>query len=174
MKQPIRFFSIGLFTASIILLITYFYDDTSSELSDFTKDEIVEYLEEDDLRVISEEDYITFTVYKEMLDEEEIEGNENKEENKDDHNKQATEEKEEDNDEKEEEKTYTLKVTKGMVPEEIAELLEENNIIDDAYSFASYLEDNGYSPYVQIDSYKLSSEMSRKEIAEKITKNRRP
>lgn len=172
MKQPIRFFAIGLFTASLILLIYYLFDNAPNEASDLTTDELIEEIENEGLRVITEEEYITLTVYKDLANNEENEKDE-KEEQQDEENETEKNEDDESN-ENQDIKTYTVKVKEGMMPEEIAKLLEDNEIVDDAFSFATYLEDNGYSPYVQIDSFKLTSDMSPKEIAEKITKNRKP
>ena len=184
MKQPIRFFSIGLFTATIVILIVYsiFNGGASNEKVDLTVDEMIEAIETDGYRVVSEEDYITYTVNKDIANQNAKEDNKTSSDNaqkdsekvnKDENNKKEPTKSEEPEEDKEV-TTYTIKVKQGMMPETIAEQLENNNIIESATSFAKYLEDNGYSPYVQIGSFKVSSEMSKKELAEKITKNRRP
>lgn len=180
MKQPVRFFAIGLFTASFIMFIIFLLNNTSNEDADLSVDEMIESIEADGYRVITEEDYITYTVNKDIANEEEKEAKDNatdkpketdQEDSKDDDSTQSESENET---EDQSVKSYNVKIKSGMMPEEVAQLLEDNEIIDDAFSFATYLEDNGYSPYVQIDSYQVTSEMSNKEIAEKITKNRRP
>lgn len=185
MKQPVRFFAIGLFTASFIIFIIFLFNNTSNDASDLTVEQMIESIETDGYRVITEEDYISYTINKDQIQQNEIEdekkAKEKKREKKDDkkagQDKQQADPSSKQEKEKPEEKTvksYTVKVKSGMMPEEIAKLLEKNDIIDDAFSFSTYLEDNGYSPYVQIGSFKVKSDMSRKEIAELITKNRRP
>lgn len=169
MKQPVRFFAIGLFTASLAILLIFLFTNSSHEASDLTTEQLIEHIEEDGYRVITEDEYITFAVNKDLASEN-SDANDQKKKDK----QKDTNNKKENKESKKDVKSYTVKVKSGMMPEEIAQLLEDNNIIDDAFSFATYLEDNGYSPYVQIDSYKLTSDMSKKEIAEKITKNRRP
>lgn len=187
MKQPIRFFSIGLFTASFIIFIIFLFNHTSNKENDLTVDEMIESIETDGYRVLTEEEYITYTVNKDLAHEdtkkENAKSKEKKPKDKENNNKEKEDKQKSDQSDRSDEKNnkkdqsvkkYTVKIKSGMMPEEVARLLEENDIIDDAFSFATYLEDNGYSPYVQIDSFKLTSDMSRKEIAEKITKNRRP
>lgn len=183
MKQPVRYFSIGLFTASFIIFIIFLFNNTSNNQKDFSVDEMISSIETNGYRVITEEEYITYTIKKDQAQAEAQEKNKKSKENKKEEDKSKPTSKDkntesdkpnEDEDEKNEVKKYTVKIKSGMVPQEVAKLLEENHIIDDAASFSKFLEDNGYSPYVQIDSFKVTSDMSRKEIAEIITKNRRP
>lgn len=184
MKQPVRFFSIGLFTASSIVFIIFLLTNTSNDKNALSTEEMIASIETDGYRIITEDEYITYTINKDIAQQEEKEqskrpkkkdsGNEQNKDDEKDKTKEQKKDKPKDKDDEKSVKTYTVKVKSGMVPGEIAKLLEENGIIDDAFSFATYLEDNGYSPYVQIGSFKVTSDMSRKEIAEKITKNRRP
>src|SRR5690625_4640888 len=67
MKQPIRFFSIGLFLASILLYGFYFfYGQSSSNQAEMTVDELIEEVESEGYRVISEEDYVSYTFFIEQ------------------------------------------------------------------------------------------------------------
>ncbi|MGY0692912.1 hypothetical protein ACW2QC_09015 [Virgibacillus sp. FSP13] len=177
MKQPIRSFSIGLFTASLILLIVFlFIDDSKNNTDDIAADDMIEALKEDGYRVLSESEYISLSVNdngKDTTEEEKEEqpateqkDNEKaeKEENKADDN--SKEEKKE----KEAKKTYTITIKSGMASSEISNLLVENDIIDDADEFSQYLEKEGYAKKVQLGKFKVSSDMSNYEIAEEITK----
>src|SRR5699024_7378567 len=62
--------------------------------------------------------------------------------------------------EKKEETTYTLIIEENMVPSRVSQILEDNGIIDSASKFNEYLEDNDYSPYMQIGEFKLKTGMS--------------
>ena len=56
-----------------------------------------------------------------------------------------------------------------MVPSRVSQILEDNGIIDSASKFNEYLEDNDYSPYMQIGEFKLKTGMSMKDVAKAIT-----
>jgi cell division protein YceG involved in septum cleavage len=58
-----------------------------------------------------------------------------------------------------------------MTPGEIAAQLEEANVIDQAANFGIYLEEYGFSKKIQLGTFKLTADMSYKEIAKIITKS---
>lgn len=63
MKHTLRAFSVGLITAGLILLaVFYFFDSGNESAAEDTTEELIKKIEERGLRVISEEDYISFTV----------------------------------------------------------------------------------------------------------------
>lgn len=153
MKQPMRYFSIGLLTASVILLLSfYFFDNSTTGTDDLPVEEMIEAIKADGYHVVSEKEYIALSV------------------NDEDDNK-ANVKKEDKKQEKEsEKKAYTINIKSGMLPSEISEILAENDIIKDANKFDQYLEKEEYSPYIQLGKHKLNSEMSTKEVAEALTK----
>lgn len=188
MKYPIRYFSIGLFSASIILLIGFYLFQPKSTLSEIeTVDEMIGQIEKEGYRVISESEYISLATAKNELnhlqDDEDTANDKDKDEKEeksddqkqDDKDKESSkgDEKEKNEKEKDEKKDdvkkYTLVVEENMVPSTISEKLAENKIIKDAADFNKYMEDNNYSPYLQIGEFKLTSDMSNKEIAQTIT-----
>lgn len=175
MRQPIRYFSIGLFTASVITLAFSFFTD-ENEAKSLSLDEMITAIQDDGYRVISESDYISLAVNgsEDEGEKKKEEKKENKEKEKDEAKANEKKDKKKDKQDKEKEEeevfTYTLHVKPDMVAPTIAELLVENKIIDDAASLSKYLEDEGYSKYIQLGKHKLSSDMSKKEIAEEITK----
>jgi len=191
MKYPIRYFSIGLFTASIVLLIGFYFFQPKSTLSeDETVDEMIGQIEKEGYRVISESEYISLATAKNELNhlqEDEDSANDkekdDKKEKSDDQKKddednskdgnkkkdKPKDDKEKDDQKKDDVKKYTLVVEENMVPSTISEKLAENKIIKDAADFSKYMEDNDYSPYLQIGEFKLTSDMSNKEIAQTIT-----
>lgn len=182
MKWPVRYFAIGLLTASLLLLISYHFLKPEETQEVDTHEEMILALEDEGYRVITESEYIELTVAKNKMNDqeeqqEEKEDKENKEDkeekketNKESNEKNNDEKKDKKNDkEKQKKVTYTLKVKENMLPSTISEVLEENKIIDDALKFSKFLEDNDYSPYIQIGEFKLTSDMSMEEVAKTLT-----
>jgi len=162
MKQPMRYFSIGLLTASVILLLAfYFFDNLTASTEDLPAEEMIEAIKADGYHVVSEKEYIALSVNDED-DNKANDKKENKDKNEDDTDKKQEEESDK--------KTYTINIKSGMLPSEISEILAENDIIKDADKFDQYLEKEEYSPYIQLGKHKLNSEMSTKEVAEALTK----
>lgn len=170
MKQFFRFFSLGLFVASLTIFIFYnYFDEPEINPSDFSTDELIDLVEDDGYRVITEEEYITFTVNEdeENLDDDKKEDKQDKDTKKDDENKDKEDnEDEEDNDDV---VKYTLETKPGMMPHEVIALLEEKKIVKDADKFSDFMDKNDYSPYIQQGEFKLTSDMSDEELAKKIT-----
>ena len=184
MKQPIRFFSIGLFLASILLYGFYFfYGQSSSSQAEMTVDELIEKVESEGYRVISEEDYVSYTFFKEqenVKEQNDEDTAKNKDKNKkEDKKKDKDKTKKDDNDkssksddeEKNEEEVieHTFTTSDGVVSQDIADILVENNIIDDRQAFLDFLENNDYSSYIQIGKFTVTSDMSFEDIAKVIT-----
>src|SRR5690625_1961753 len=154
MKQFFRFFSLGLFVASLIIFIFYnSFEEPEANPNDFSKEELVEIIEDDGYRVITEEDYISYTVNEDdtnedlNINEKELDEEENKDSNDED----------------------TLEITSGMMPHEVIALLEEEDIIEDADKFSEFMHKNDYSPYIQQGEFELTSDMSDEDIAKEIT-----
>lgn len=186
MKQPLRYFSIGLLTASVILFVFYQFLGQKELTEEESVDEMIASIEADGYRVISESEYISLSVTKHEDDRKQSDVEDNDKSKKED--KEKTKDKKPDKDEdkkedksstKKEEKedkkekqveSYTLTIKENMMPSTISELLAENKIIKDAAKFSKFLEDEGYSPKVQIGKHKLNSDMNHREIAEELIK----
>lgn len=187
MRIPIRYFSIGLLTASIVLLIMFLItDDSGQNIDELSVEELAGALEDKGYRTISQDDFISYSVY---LDEQQAANEEEKKDDKQDQKKdeeekeasdkaekkdkdkdKESEEKEKDEEEKEEERTSaTITVKQGFVSQDIGEALKDAKIIDDVDEFVKYMEDNGYSSYIQIGKFKVNSDMSLKKLAETLT-----
>ncbi|WP_404453020.1 endolytic transglycosylase MltG [Virgibacillus necropolis] len=165
MKQPVRAFSIGLFAAGIILLgIVLFFDKPQDKTMDSSQQEMIASLEEDGLHVLNEEEYISLSVKDEPESKKE---EKTKTDTKDEAQPDEAEEKKEK--QENEVKTFTLKIEPGLASSSISTILEENGIIDSASEFNQYLEENDYSQYVQIGTFKLTTDMTVNEVAETIT-----
>src|SRR5699024_8906401 len=163
MKQFFRFFSLGLFVASLIIFIFYnYFEEPEANPNDFSKEELVEIIEDDGYRDITEEDYISYTVNEDEnnedlnIDEKELE-EEEEQDSKDENQK-------EDNNVE-----YKVEMTSGMMPHEVIDLLEEEDMIEDADKFSVFKDKNDYSPYIQQGEFELTSDMSDDDIAKEIT-----
>ncbi len=192
MKQPIRFFSIGLLSSAIIMLGFYFFDDSSTEtIENIPVDELITKVEEDGYRVITEDEFISYSLYTEQEKKEQTsekvdqEGKDKKDKEKDKKEQAAKDKKDEkDKDDKKDtnkdkkdesaddkDKVIKAKFTtkSGVVSQDIADILVEKKIIEDRQKFVDYLEDNDYSPYIQLGTFEVNSDMTFKELAETVT-----
>ena len=71
-----------------------------------------------------------------------------------------------------EKNTYTeatITVTGGMGSNQVAELLEEAGIVDNAEAFDNYLNSQGISNKIQVSTFKFNSGMTYEDIASKLT-----
>lgn len=185
MKQVVRSFAIGLFLASIISFVSYKYiAEPNMATHNLTAEELISEIEDMDYKVISDEDYILYSVAKDKAENENE--NEKKKENKDEAKKKENDKEQENKDEakkkdddkeqeekKDEKVQYTLKIEQGMLANDVSEILKANKIIDDANKLTKYINDNGYGPFLQLGDFKLNSDMTHNEIAEVITKGRK-
>src|SRR5699024_8751843 len=108
------------------------FEEPETNPNDFSKEELIEIIEDDGYRVITEEDYISYTVNEDEnnedlnIDKKELEEEENQDSN--------DEEKNQDNNVE-----YTLEITSGMMPHEVIALLEDEDIIEDADKFSKFM-----------------------------------
>ncbi|MEI3611702.1 hypothetical protein [Pseudogracilibacillus sp. SO30301A] len=196
MRLPIRFFSIGLFTAGILSLGFYFLNDSSKEsIENVAVEDLIVQVEENGYRVITEDEFISFSMYVDSMKEEESKTASAKTEKEKDAEKDKEKDKEKEKEEekskekekdtkkkddkeketkkKKEDKVKKVKFTikKGDVTEDIADTLVDKKILkkDERDKFIKYLEDNDYSPYIQLGTFEVTSEMNIKELAETVT-----
>lgn len=181
MKGTIRAFSLGLFVAGIMMVVTFLFigDASTSKKSaeELPLDEMIEVMKNEGYRVVTEEEYITLSLTDDNEEDEQAKEDENNKSNeKTDEKEGKKEETVEDEKSKEEEDkddevvSYTLHIKDGMPSSEIGNLLEEHNIIEDSSKFNKYLEDEGYHKGVQLGKFKVSSDMTFKELAKAITR----
>lgn len=64
----------------------------------------------------------------------------------------------------------TITVTAGMGSTEVAKLLQDAGIIEDYLDFDNYLNQNGYSTQIRINTYTFTNKMTYKQIAEALIK----
>ncbi|PAV29057.1 hypothetical protein CIL05_13870 [Virgibacillus profundi] len=187
MKKTVRSFAIGLLTAGIIMLVTFYFVD-EPEAEGKTVEDMIPLVEQEGFRVITEEEYISLSVKGDennaannteeedtAADESEEEVNDTENNAEDDNTSEedaSTEEdtSEEETTEEDEVITYTLTIASGMASTTVSSLLEDNQIIEDSNEFNQYLNDQDYGLKIQIGEYELTSDLSFYEIAEIITK----
>src|SRR5690625_2970486 len=153
MKLPLRFFGIGLLTASLVFALSlYCIKDKNSSLESESIENKAEFLEDKGYHVISKEDYIAYSVYeqkqKEQANDEENNDNDNNEDDINENDENNTNDNEENNNDSNENNedsddesdddsnekevyTYTLTVEENMLAPDISRLLENNNIIEE-------------------------------------------
>ncbi|MFS0672820.1 hypothetical protein [Ornithinibacillus sp. 179-J 7C1 HS] len=184
MKQTIRAFAIGLFTAALIMLvINYFTSSSKEDFSEMPIEDVVNELKEQGYRVLTETEYISLSMDGEVNKKETEVASETEEvsdKDESDDNKSSTEESTDNQSEESSAnqteqqeptaKSYTLTIEAGMPSSTISNQLESNGIIDSSSEFISYLEDEGYANRIQLGQFTLSSDMSYFEIAEALTK----
>lgn len=66
--------------------------------------------------------------------------------------------------------SYTLHVKKRMNVAAIAKILEQEKIIENAAHFSDYMDAQQLTRNVQINTYRVTSEMSYRELSELLTK----
>lgn len=189
MKYTVRSFSVGLLTSGIILLIAfYFIGDSAQSVEDLDPEAMIPALENKGYTVLTKEEYISLTVKNgeeataetedqaaaESESEEQQTSNfkDKKEESADvgASEQEETDESATANEQETEESSssYTLTINEGMASSDISSLLAGQNIVEDASEFNNYLNEHEYSDYIQIGTFKISSDMSFYEIAERI------
>src|SRR5699024_5126520 len=189
MKQAIRYFSLGLLL-SVLLLYGYQFFNKEDRAASFSEEELIDLVEDEGYHVITNEEYSTYSLNK----DENITKKENKEEtgkkeettNSEEKEKQEEKKKEDKDDDKKEEKSddnedeedeedevvkASIKVDENTYTPDIADKLIDKKIIDkdEGDKFIEYIEDNDYSDYIQLGTFKVDSEMSMKDLAETFT-----
>lgn len=175
MKQAIRYFSLGLLL-SVLLLYGYQFFNKEDRAASFSEEELIDLVEDEGYHVITNEEYITYSLNKETPEEKKEEGSKeekSKKEDKKDKKKDEDDDKDKDEDEDEDKDEEivkaSIKVKENTYSPEIADMLKDEKIIDDSDKFAKYMDDNDYSDYIQLGTFKVDSDMSMKELAKVFT-----
>lgn len=188
MKQPIRYFSIGLIFASVTLFVVYqFFDQPESTLEDVEIDTLIATMNDHGYHVMEESEYIKLSVLQASIDEEDDGSEQDSEEDKKDQEKNEDTDKDDEKDSSEDDAqedeeevdeevdepttiTYTITIEPDMLPSDVSKILQEQDIIDDASAFNQFLENEDYSRLIQIGTFDVSSDMNDHELAEALTK----
>ncbi len=65
-------------------------------------------------------------------------------------------------------KPVSVTIETGMISSQIANMLKEKGLIDDAQKFAEYLEEEGYAQTIWVGTYELKQGMTYEQIANTI------
>ncbi len=159
-KQNLRSLAIGMLLSACIIASFYLYQDNNKqEQNTLNVSNTTTYLQREGFTVLTEAEYTDLQTKLEESTQNQTKPNAGA-------NK---EEQEEPKEEKKETYSYTLKITSGMSISTIAELLFNENIVKDQEEFETYLIDNDYHTKIQVGSFRLTSDMSYKKIAETLT-----
>lgn len=174
MKQSVRFFAIGLFTASVLTLGFYLFSDSSNAANeDMTTDELIAKVEEAGYRVITDEEFISYSLYidekNEQAKSEEVKKDDEKADKKKEDKDKKDSKKKKDKKKKDDVKKAKITIKSGDVLADIAEQLADKKIIKNKQKFIDYLEDSDYSSKIQLGTFEVNSDMSMKEIAKTLT-----
>lgn len=179
MKLTIRAFALGIFTASLIILIVLLSTNGfKKDASQLEANEMITALKDDGYRVMTESEYISLSVQhdearKEENEQKQVEHEKKRKELQGDKKESKKEKKDNDKkkkDKKDEVRTITIKVKEGMPPSKISDRLESEGVIKDARKFDKYLEKNNHVKYIQLGSHKIKTNMTHAEIAKALTK----
>lgn len=172
MKQSLRFFSLGILASALLLLGYTLFFGGDLKQADSSVEEMSDSLSEQGYRVVSEDEYIKYTMDKEQsTDTKESDKSDKKDEKeakqkKEKENNDDKEDEEDKNKDKKKEKA-TIKIDSGVVAPDIADDLVDEKIIkkDERDDFVEYMDGEGYSEEVQLGKFKVDSDMDFKELA---------
>ncbi|GAA0443294.1 hypothetical protein GCM10008983_20610 [Lentibacillus halophilus] len=163
MKQPIRFFALGLLTAGIIMLAVFYFSNDKPNNPARSTEALIQKIESNGYHVMTESEYISASVRSDENNKNGTNAGNNQDDNTNDKDSQENESK------SNQTNTYTLTIESGTASSTISNTLQEHNIIENADAFSTYMENEGYSKLVQLGTFELNSDMSHNEIAEAIT-----
>ncbi|MDE5415384.1 hypothetical protein [Alkalihalobacterium chitinilyticum] len=181
-KHTARGLSMGFLIAGIVLLVfksVLAPAQTTAEAPEFNQEMIESFLKENNLLVVSQQDYETMMGGQLQVNVPEEPAEEAKQEEKAEEKQEEKEEKQEEKQEevKEEEKEekpvkHKITIASGMVSHDVARMLKEKGLIKDTSKFVSRIESRNAAKYVQIGEHTLTTGMSIDEIIQVITKGR--
>ncbi|ASV68999.1 endolytic transglycosylase MltG [Cytobacillus sp. FSL W7-1323] len=146
-KYVLRGFSAGVFCTTLILLIGYMLmNDENKQMIDETAAQA--YVKEQGFHVLTDDEI-------DKLIEEKLELDKQQEEVPKEETTITTE----------------IKIESGMLPQEIAQQLEEAGIIEYSEDFTSFLKEFNYSQKLRVGTYQVNNQQSYKELADLFSKS---
>ncbi|MEA3320590.1 MAG: hypothetical protein U9Q88_11215 [Bacillota bacterium] len=168
MRTNLRAFAIGILFATGVMGVAY--SIVSAGATTLNEESVQAYASENDLHVLSKEEYDELLPKVEPVEETK---NDQKEEVKEESNSNevATEEEKEEVEEKEEEnEPFEIVIPDGMATYEITALLAREGIIEDDKKFDAYLEDKNIATKVRSGTFTMKKGMSYEEAADVLIK----
>ncbi|MCA1025482.1 endolytic transglycosylase MltG [Cytobacillus kochii] len=146
-KYVLRGFSAGVFCTAFILLIGYMLmNEENKQMIDKTAAQA--YVKEQGFHVLTDDEI-------DKLIEEKLELDKQQEEVPKEETTITTE----------------IKIESGMLPQEIAQQLEEAGIIEYSEDFTSFLKEFNYSQKLRVGTYQVNNQQSYKELADLFSKS---
>lgn len=151
MRDLLRGISIGVLFATGILAYAYYTNSPKTNVveKEYTIEDAITYLQKQDYEVIKKENKV-----ESNTPDESAKSGESQEDNKQSGNTQE-----------ETIKEYKLVIEKGMISQEVAEILYKYGIVDDAKAFNAYLGEHNFQTIIRPGTYLLNSQMSYQQIA---------
>lgn len=146
-KYVLKGFSAGVFCTAFILLIGYMLmNEENKQMIDKTAAQA--YVKEQGFHVLTDDEI-------DKLIEEKLELDKQQEEVPKEETTITTE----------------IKIESGMLPQEIAQQLEEAGIIEYSEDFTSFLKEFNYSQKLRVGTYQVNNQQSYKELADLFSKS---
>ncbi|PKR78994.1 hypothetical protein CEY16_04370 [Halalkalibacillus sediminis] len=177
MRIMVASFSIGLMTAALIMGGVFMLEDQENSSEGEQKNKLdgesaQSYLEERDYEVIDPDEVSTLKEKNEQLHKKITQLKETMESMQESNEEEESSAGGSSNTNTDSSVTqYTLTISSGMTPNDIARELEQQDIIQDGDEFSKFLESNDYSRIIQLGTYEVASNLEYSEIAQRITGN---
>lgn len=161
-KRGMRGFAAGLWLAAAVMAYFHFTshetEQTGAQPAKVTQEQVQHFLDDRNEVAVNQQDYDDLKSPEDQ-----------KSDKTDKQDDKADQKKHQQNDVKKSTHKTKLKIKSGMTSQEISEQLEDADIIKNADKLQKYLHKHGLEEKVQLGTFKLSSDMSLKKIAKKIT-----
>lgn len=178
MKQSLRYFSLGLFAATLSMLVYYyFFFETETVIveKEQSTQEMIEALTAEGYYISDQEHETTPQVNENNTSIEENDLSENDEETEESTEPSSPEQPDQNSTDEDtpgdttsETDNFILSIQPGMTITEVANYLMVASLIDSRDEFVTYLYDNGYGTNIQIGEFELNRDMSLDEVVETI------
>lgn len=158
-KNELRGFAGGLILATLILSYVYFFHTDNQEAAapvEISETDVNDYALENNLVILTEEEYQQL----------------NGEANAAEEQKESNQEEASNDEEKEVEEIINanLEITPGMSTQEVAQKLQELNLISNHSEFTNYIREQDLESAVKAGTFNLNSEMTIEEIVKIVTR----
>ncbi|TYS59282.1 endolytic transglycosylase MltG [Sutcliffiella horikoshii] len=169
MRTNLRAFAIGILFATGVMGVAY--SVVSAGATSLNEESVQAYAAENDLHLLSKEEYDELLPYVEPVEEKKTEQKEEevKEESKN-NEEEAKEDTEVAEEQEETNEPFEIVIPDGMATYEITALLAREGIIEDDKKFDAYLEDKNIATKVRSGTFTMKKGMSYEEAADVLIK----
>lgn len=169
MRTNLRAFAIGILFATGVMGVAY--SVVSAGATTLNEESVQAYAAENDLHLLSKEEYNELLPEVEPVEETKTEQKEEvKEESKNDEEEAKEEDTEVAEEQEETNEPFEIVIPDGMATYEITALLAREGIIEDDKKFDAYLEDKNIATKVRSGTFTMKKGMSYEEAADVLIK----